>query len=298
MADHRRELLPFAWMLCGSILFAVMGSMAHALGETLDWQLIAIARSSLPLLFAACLALAAGTRLVLFGPPILWVRSIAGSLSMVATFYALTRLPVSDVFTLTNVFPIWVALLSWPMLRQRPSPRVWICVVSGIAGVALIQQPYFTQGNLACLAALGASVFTAFAMLGLHQLRALDPLAIVVHFSGVALVFCTASFFLFERHTLLPDLVTGPKLLMVLGVGVSATIGQLFLTKAYTWGQPMKVSVVGLTQIVFALLLDIVLFGHRVNTASLVGMGLVLVPTAWIMTHRLEGGAELAAGEP
>ncbi len=287
-------------MLCGCVLFALMGSLAHKLGATCDWQAIAIARSSLPLLFAAALAWAHGTQLVLWGPRVLWMRSVAGSLSMVTTFYSLTRMPVSDVYTLTNVFPIWVALLSWPMLGQRPTAGVWLCVVSGVAGVFLIQQPHFAEGNLACVAALAASVFTAFAMLGLHQLRGIAPLAIVVHFSGVALLFCTTAWFLFERRADADNLLAPANLFMVLGVGVLATLGQLLLTKAFTWGAPMKVSVVGLTQIVFALLLDVTLFGHQVSPAGLLGMALVLAPTAWVMTHRPEPPetpAELAPAE-
>lgn len=293
-------VLPYLWMLFGSVAFTVMATLAHTLGETCDWQAIAVARAALPLAFGIVLARLGKARFVFWRPRILWVRSLAGSCSMVLTFYALTRLPVSDVFTLTNVFPIWIALLSWPLLGQRPTAGMWLCAVSGVAGAALIQQPHFTEGNLACLAALGASVFTAFAMLGLHQLKEIHPWAIVVHFSAVALVVCTASWFVFERRSdaLVP--FTAVNLVLTLGVGVSATFGQMFLTKAFTWGTPTKVSVVGLSQVVFALLADLILFGHRVNLLGVVGMALVLAPTAWIMTHRPAGDAmqeELAPGE-
>ena len=284
----RPSAQPYVWMLCGCVIFTLMGGLAHDLGATCDWQVIAMARAGLPLTFAAILALLSGTSFVFWSPGILWVRSIAGSLSMAATFYSLTRLPISDVFTLTNVFPVWVALLSWPLLGQRPTVAVWLCVFSGVAGVFLIQQPHFADGNLACLAALAASVFTAFAMLGLHQLRGIDPLAIVVHFSAVALVVCTVSWFVFERNEALPGFFTGGNLLRVLGVGVFATVGQVLLTKAFTWGSPTKVSVVGLTQIVFALVMDVLVFGQRVNLLGLAGMALVLAPTAWVMTHRPE----------
>ncbi len=288
---------PYVWMLCGCVVFTLMGGLAHDLGAACDWQLIAMARAGLPLAFAAVLALLSGTSFVFLTPGILWVRSIAGSLSMAATFYSLTRLPISDVFTLTNVFPIWVALLSWPLLGQRPTRAVWLCVFSGVAGVFLIQQPHFAEGNLACLAALAASVFTAFAMLGLHQLRGIDPLAIVVHFSAVALVVCTASWFVFDHNGTPTAFFTGGNLLRVLGVGVFATVGQVLLTKAFTWGSPTKVSVVGLTQIVFALLLDVLAFGQQVNLIRLAGMAMVLAPTAWVMTHR-PGASEMHAEPP
>src|SRR5207253_1566951 len=106
-----------------------------------------------PLVASAALAFASGTRLVFWKPLSLWVRSIAGSVSLVCTFFALTRLPVSDVLTLSNLFPVWVALLAWPLLHQTPSADVWVAVVSGVCGVVLIQQPHIAAGNFASLAA-------------------------------------------------------------------------------------------------------------------------------------------------
>src|SRR5207302_2598542 len=124
-----------------------------------------------------------------------------------------------DVLTLTNTFPIWVALFSWPLLGEPPSARVWFAVVSGVAGVVLIQQPHFAEGNFASLVALASSISTSFAMIGLHRLHMIDVRAIVVHFSAVGVLFCLASLLLFER-TATPDVVFDEwLLLMLLGVG-------------------------------------------------------------------------------
>ena len=46
-------------------------------------------------------------------------------------------------------------------------------------------------------------------------------------------------------------------MLLLLGIGVTASIGQLLLTKAFTGGDPAKVSVIGLTQVLFAFLFDV-----------------------------------------
>lgn len=282
----RESLAPYLSMLMGSFAFALMSTLAHALGPSCDWQIIALVRSSLAFLLAGLLALGAGVRLVLWRPRTLWMRSLAGSCSLIGTFFALTRLPVSDVLTLTNTFPIWVALLSWPLLGEAPSPRVWLAVASGVTGIILIQQPHFAEGNFASLVALGSSLSTAFAMIGLHRLHHIDVRAIVVHFSGVASLFCLACLFLFERTTTARVIVDEWLVLMLLGVGLTATVGQLFLTKAFTLGSPAKVSVVGLTQIVFAMALEMLLWRHSFTPATLLGMVLVLVPTAWLILHR------------
>jgi drug/metabolite transporter (DMT)-like permease len=277
-------------MLAGCFSFALMGELAHLLGPTCDWRLVALARSSLVLLIALAVAGAAGTRLVFLRPRVLWLRSLAGSVSLVCTFYALAQLRPSEVLTLTNTFPIWVAVLSWPLLRERPGTAVWLSAGCGVVGIILIQRPHFAAGNVAIPLALIAAFSSAVAMLGLHRLGDLDAWAIVVHFSAVATLIVLAVILGATAAGAAPppwgQVLTGRNFLLLLGVAVTATAGQLFLTRAFTAGSPAKVSVVGLTQVVFALGLDLLLDGSAFSPSTLAGIGLVLAPTAWMMAGR------------
>jgi drug/metabolite transporter (DMT)-like permease len=288
-------LLPYLWMICGSVAFTLMATFTREASRTVDWQVTALVRAGLACLFAAMLAAAAGAQLVFSRPPILWMRSIAGSISLLCTFYSLNQpqFPVSEVLTLTNIFPVWVAVLSWPVLGEVPSLGVWVAVFSGVTGVALIQQPHFARGDYEALIPIGASVATAVAMMGLHHLQHIDARAVVAHFSGVATVACIGALFMGERHHSVTQILTMPTLLLLLAVGASATVGQLFLTKAFTAGNPARVSVVGLVQIVFALAVDITLFGVKFDLSRksdqmrVLGMVLILTPTAWVMLFGL-----------
>jgi drug/metabolite transporter (DMT)-like permease len=283
-------VLPYAWMLTSALAFAAMGSLAHALGDSCGWQVVALARTALALLFATMLTLAAGARLVFLRPRILWVRSLAGSVSLVCTFYAISRLPVAEVLTLTNVFPIWVALLSWPLVGEVPSRSTWIAIAVGLLGVVLVEQPHFTLDELApaheplaAVSAIISSMTTAVAMLGLHRLQTVDPRAIVVHFSAVALVVCLTMLALVPNTAFASSTFNAHTLSMLLAVGVCATVGQLFLTKAFRAGPPAKVSVVALTQAGFGMLFDVLAMGYSFSPLTLVGMGLVVAPTGWLL---------------
>jgi drug/metabolite transporter (DMT)-like permease len=280
---------PYLWMLCGSVAFALMGTLAHGVAADCDWQVVAFVRSFLAFLFAAILTRAAGAQFTFVRPPVLWVRSLAGSVSLVSTFYAFSRMPQSEVLTITNIFPLWIALLCWPLYGRRPGGGLLLALGCGLAGVVLIQQPLFAEGNLGAATALLASMATAVSMLGLNRLGGLDPRAIVTHFSGVSCVACVASYFVFDnQHGLaMPE----PRALcMLAGVGICATVGQLFLTKAFAAGPPTRVALVGLSQIPLAMLFDVVFWGHGFGAATLVGTVLVLGPTAWVMASR-EGAA-------
>src|SRR5262245_60807677 len=130
-------------MLCGCFSFAWMSQFAHSLKDDCDWRVVALARSSLAFVFAIGLARLSGAELVFWRPRVLWLRSCAGSMSLLCTFFALAQLRSSEVLTLTNTFPIWVAVLSWPLLQVRPSWNVWEAAGCGVLGVGLIQSEQF-----------------------------------------------------------------------------------------------------------------------------------------------------------
>jgi drug/metabolite transporter (DMT)-like permease len=280
------SIAPYVCMLCGCVVFAVMSTLAHEAGEHCDWQTVAFFRSFLVLLFVGTYAVSRGTQLVFFRPARLWMRSLAGSCSLVTAFYALAKLKASTVVTLTNTFPLWVAILSWPMLGSLPSPRVWLAVLGGVAGVYLIQQPETGGDHPAFAIALISAFFTSLAMIGLHKLKGVDPNAVVVHFSFVATIFSAAAFFVFDRDAGRVTTFDRTTVLLLLGVGLTASLGQMLLTRAFAHGDPAKVAVVGLSQVVFTLLLDVAFTGHHLTWPIVFGTSMILAPTAWVMLER------------
>ncbi len=278
-------------MLGGAAAFSVMSVLTGVVGQQCDWQLIAAVRTTIALVLAISLALAAGAKLVFLRPGKMWMRSIAGSISLVANFYAMTHLPVSDVLTVTNIFPLWVAILSWPLLGSKPPADTWIAAIIGVIGVAIVQQPHFAEGGLALGACVLSSFTSAIALIGLHQLHGLDSRAVVAHFSGVSLVFCLASFrFPLDHGGVLPH--SPLTWLLLATLATAATAGQIMLTKAFAAGPPARVSVVNLSQVGMAAAMEVIFLGRRFNGLTLLGMALVLAPTAWVLLRRLPAAEE------
>lgn len=299
MTQRPNSLLPAAWMISAAFCFAAMGAMAHEVGSRCDWLLIAFFRIFATFVFSVALAAAGGARLVLWRPRTLWWRSIAGTVSVACTFYALTRLPVADVLTITNTYPLWIVLTTFVGGRRGGRAVDLACVACGILGVVMIQQPHGTgEGNADGVAiALLASVTTAIAMLGLHRLKDVDARAVVAHFSGLASL-ATAIWLVVARPLgELAGSLDGPPMLLLLGVGLTGTAGQILLTKAYASGPPAKIAVLSLTQVVFGLGFDVFLQGRRLTLPTLAGFVMVLGPTAWI-TSRAARARPKPAVEP
>ena len=270
-------------MLWASLAFAVMAAFSHRAGESCDWQLVVVARAVVAFFFAAIIARAGRVKLVWRGSAALWVRSVAGSTGMLCNFYALAHLPVSDTLTLMNTSPIWVTLLLWLTFGQRPTISIICAVGASVAGIALIQQPHFQSGKFACFMALCGAVFTSIAMLGLNRLKNIDPRAIVAHFSGVAGVATVLFLLLTNRKDYSTQLGDKSVLLLLILVGAAGVAGQIGMTRAFAKGHASRISVVALSQILFGLGFDVLFWNRSVNLISLLGMVLVIAPTAWLI---------------
>ncbi len=301
--EFRDGSKPAVWMIAGALCFSMMAALAHALGTRCGWVTIALVRAVFMFVVAATVARASGSSLPVWRPRTLWMRSLAGSFSLVCSFYALTRLPIADALTLSNTYPLWIVALTWVVARRRPNRGDVARIGCALVGVALIERPHLDVDRLATLVALLGSVSTAVAMIGLHKLREVDPKAVVAHFAGVASLVAGAWYLTAGPGetlrggptTTLASGIDAGTVGLLLGVGLTGTVGQIFLTKAYASGAPARVAVLGLTQVVFALTFDVVVWQRSLPLASIVGTVLVLAPTAWLLARAAGDARESAS---
>lgn len=280
---HTQDKAPYLHMLWASFAFALMATFSRWAGEYCDWRLIAVARATVACVFAFLLAKSAGAKLVFWKPRILWVRSLAGNVSLFCNFYALANLPVSDTLTLMNTAPIWVTILQWLVFKHKPTRGIIVAVITSVIGIALIQQPHFQEGKFACLMALIGAFTTSIAMLGLNRLQSVNPRSVVVHFSAVASVSTLILLFLTGNSATYAPLQNTHAASLLLLLGTCGVLGQLGMTMAFAKGHATRVAVVSLSQILFGVVADLLLWGRAFNLVSIFGMLMVATPTAWLL---------------
>lgn len=282
-SPNTHDKTPYLHMLWASFAFTLMATFSRWAGEYCDWRLIAVARATVACVFAFLLAKAVGAKLVFWRPRILWVRSLAGNVSLFCNFYALANLPVSDTLTLMNTAPIWVTVLQWLVFKQKPTRGIFVAVLTSVLGIALIQQPHFQEGKFACLMALIGAFTTSIAMLGLNRLQSVNPRAVVVHFSAVASVSTLLLLFLTGKSETFAPLQNASAVSLLLLLGTCGVAGQIGMTMAFAKGHATRVAVVSLSQILFGVLADLLLWGRIFNLVSIFGMLMVAAPTAWLL---------------
>lgn len=293
-----RPLRPYLWMIGSALSFSSMGAISKLLADhTSDWRFLAFVRATLMLVFALAFGLATGAPVLFRGTPMLWMRSLVGSLSMICTFYTLTHLPFSEATTLIKSYPLWVALLSWLVLKERPSGKVWIAISVGVAGVVLIAQPHFDHARVALATGVVSSISTAVVMLGLNRLASVNARSIVIHFAMSATVVSAAVFAFWGGGNSLGALKQPREMTMLLEMGLLGTVGQIALTRAFALGDPSRVSVVGLSEMLFGAAYDRILWHRQFGWVTLVGMALVAAPTAWLLATT-RPSSEGSSGSP
>lgn len=281
-------------MLIGSVFFAAMGLLTESLAEEYSFAWIAAIRSAIATCLAAALVIYHRAKFALFRPASLWMRSLAGCAAMLCIFFAMTHFDVAVVLSLSSMYPIWVAVLGWPLLGLWPTRDTWIALAISTAGMWLIystattangahDHPHYMPHLAIPLAAL-ASMLSAVALIGLHRVKELDPRAVVTHFSAVSTVISFMAWSILPQHQVfLPRAYDSQWRL--LAVGVTAMLGQLFLTKAFSAGRPARISVIGLSQVAVAGGYKWIVEGHIPSRLGFVGMLMVLGATTWVMIN-------------
>jgi drug/metabolite transporter (DMT)-like permease len=292
-----RPVRPYLWMLSSALSFATMGALTIHLARSSDWRFLAFIRAALMLVFAGGIGLATGAPFIFRGTPMLWMRSLVGSLSMVCTYYTLTHLQFSEATTLIKSYPLWVAILSWFVLKEKPSTKVLAAILVGLAGVVLVAQPHFDQARVAIAVGVLSSICTAVVMLGLNRLAHIDARSIVMHFAISATVACGVVYLISGRGGPIAVFADSSSVMMLLGMGLMGTIGQIALTRAFALGDPSRVSVVGLSEMIFSAAYERILWQRSFGWMTLAGMALVAAPTAWLLATSRRSRPE-SSGSP
>jgi drug/metabolite transporter (DMT)-like permease len=202
-------------------------------------------------------------------------RSFVGFLSLLAFFYAISHLPLSTAISLNYTSPLFVALLIPFFIQKNPSFKVCCLLLVGFFGAFLILKPTLTgnsafAGFIGLLSGFGAGLAYLFmAQLG----KVNEPDTRVIFYFTLLSSICAGLLMLLEDT----NLEIFQHWWLLLGLGVSATIAQLALTKAYRVGNTLKNAGLSYLTILFSSILGLIVFSETLDVLSLVGILLIII---------------------
>ena len=210
----------------------------------------------------------------------LW-RCTVGLSAMTCYFYAVQQIPLSNAVTLQYTAPLFVALFSGAMLRERVSSLVYGCIALSFVGTVLIVSPSLRSVDIDALIALISGVLSACAYLAVRGLRtSATPDGVVFWFA----LFCTLATLPLAASEL-PRLAL-PEVLAITGVGICAGVGQTGMTRAYQAARAAYIGAFSYATVLVGGIYGWLLFhqtlvwGDALGAALIVGSGALLVSSA------------------
>jgi drug/metabolite transporter (DMT)-like permease len=261
-------------MALAQLFFAGMNIATRLGARALPWSEIGAGRFLVGAVIALSVAWYRGSSLRIRDRPNAWRRSGYGTVAAVCTFYALasSRIALGDAATLGATAPIFVALLSGPLLAERVDGRVGLAVALGFAGILAVVRPTFASALPVAAVATAGAMFYALAMIWLRKIGPGESHeAVVFHFSLVGLVTLLVMAIPVWRW---PD---GSNGLYLLGAGIGGGGGQIAMTRAYSLHRAAPVTALSGLGIVLTHLLAIPVFGDRPTGWQIAGSLLVIV---------------------
>jgi drug/metabolite transporter (DMT)-like permease len=263
--------------------FAAMNVCTRLGARELPWSEIAAVRFLVGALIALLLARYRNISLRITDQPNTWRRSLYGTTAAVCTFYALasSHIPLEDAVTLGATAPIFVALLSGPLLGERVGAAVGAAVLLGFTGIVAVVRPSLgAEIPVALIATLGA-VFYALAMIWLRKIGPGETHeAVVLHFSVVAFCVCLALSIPVWHWPHWP--ATG----FLLGAGLAGGGAQIAMTRAYSLARAAPVTAMSGLGIVFTYLLALPIFGGQPGAWQVAGSLMVIAATLLLTVKR------------
>jgi len=202
-------------------------------------------------------------------------RALMGFAALVLFFYAIAHLPLATAITLNYTSPLFLAVLMPFFLHEKPRKILLVALTIGFIGVSLLLKPTIDQDSwFAGLMGLLSGVGAALAYVHVKQLGQVnEPDWRTVFYFTLVSTIGAGLWMLFDSF----QKITWQDLLILSGLGLSATIAQLAMTRAYRTGDTLVVASLAYVTILLASLLGIFLWGEHLSVDAWLAISLIIL---------------------
>jgi drug/metabolite transporter (DMT)-like permease len=221
------------WMMGAISSFTAMAIAGRELGGGFDTFEIMLYRSVIGLFIVLVLIYVTGTfsQIGIRAWRTHLIRNVFHFTGQNLWFYAVTMIPLAQVFALEFTTPLWVILLSALLLGERLTVIRVIAALMGFIGILIVARPDIGSLHPGILAAASCAVFFALTYVFTKRLTRSESIAaIMLYMSGLQLIFGLISAG-YDSDIALPSATDMPLLVLVACCGLLA---HFCITKALT----------------------------------------------------------------
>lgn len=205
-------------------------------------------------------------------------RSVAGGLGMICNFYAVDHCKsIADSSILNKLSPFFAIVFSAIIIKEVANKYEWFAVIVAFIGTVFVVKPGAGLSSFPALIGAIGGMFAGLAYTFVRKLgmRKEKGMIIVAFFS----TFTTVSLLPFVIIDYSP--MTLNQWIFLCLTGISAALGQVFITKAYSHAPARKISVYDFSIVIFSAILGFVFIGQVPDYLSIIGYAIIVGTAIW-----------------
>lgn len=256
--------------------FCAMAVAGRAVSPALDTFEVMLYRSCVGVVIILIIVIATGARdqITLRHAPLHILRNIAHFAGQNLWFFALTLIPLAQVFALEFTSPLWVAALAPIVLGERLTCTRALSAGLGFIGILFVAQPGTGQGLSPGIlaAALSAICFAFTAMFTRKLTRSETTLAILMWLTATQVVFglVTAGF---DGQITLPDAQIAPWIVLI---GCAGLVAHFCLTTALSLAPASVVIPMDFIRLPAIAVIGALFYGETIGMALVMGAAMII----------------------
>lgn len=210
--------------------------------------------------------------------PVLFLRGIFGSISLILFFYSVHHLPLATATLVHYITPFFTTLFGFIFLGERFYKMQWLFLMVCFAGIAITQGSntgdlQLNTSNLGLMAGLGACIAAAAAYNCIRKIGiSEDPNVILIYFSLITLP--VSLVLLLMQGNFIPPSPTD--WLFILFMGILTQAAQFFMTRAYQGEHVGTIAIFTNMGILYAIVNGMLFFDEIPSLRAWMGIAIVI----------------------
>ena len=284
--DIENKKLAIKYVLFSSFLFSFTGAFAKLLSEYMSSIEVVMFRNLSGVIIILFAIYKSPLNQIGGKPFLLFMRGFIGFTALLMYFYNIAHISLAEALTFSKVSPIFTAIFSYILLKEKLSSIAWIGVFIGFIGVLFITGFDITTLSKTDWLGILSGVGAGLAYTSIRELRKYyESRAIVLSFMVVGTAGPILLLFLGQFYTattfdwiIAPFIIpTGWAWFHIIGLGLFATLSQLYMTKAYSLAQGGLVGTISYTTIIFSIIIGVFLGDIFPSTELFIGIGFIVL---------------------
>ncbi|WP_083791998.1 DMT family transporter [Roseobacter sp. GAI101] len=201
-------------------------------------------------------------------------------------FYAVTVIPLAQVFALEFTSPLWVIVLSPLILGERLTRIRALAAVLGFIGILVVARPTIEGINAGVITAAASAIFFALTIMFTKRLTRTQTITTILFYLTVTQLVFGLVMAGYDGDIAVPTLTHAPLLLLI---GVAGLVAHYCLTTALSIAPATVVVPIDFIRLPVIAIIGMLVYAEALDIWVFVGAAIIFAGNyinLWVETHK------------